>query len=252
MATISRAPAPRLSERVAALLPRVEYVLARTPREREAIFRLRHEAYLREGAILPRPNGLFHDAVDEASNCFIFGTYIDGRLAGSIRLSLTMANAPRIPTAHVFPDVLLPRIAAGEVILDPTRFVADHEASRAFPELPHVTLRLPWMAMEHFGADLMLAAVRPEHQAFYCRLWGNERLCDPRPYPGLLKPIALTAHRFADVRSKVHARHPYFQSIGSERYAVFGALKTGMISGDDCAERRLSARSFVCGETVSA
>jgi hypothetical protein len=204
------------------LRPRVKYAVARTSHEREAIFRLRHEAYLREGTILPQSNKQFRDAVDDASNCLIVGTFIDNALAGSIRLSVSMPGAPQIPTAHVFPDVLEPRLAAGETMIDPTRFVADYEASRAFPELPYLTLRLPWMAMTHFQADIMLAAVRPEHQAFYIRLWGNQKLCDPRPYPNLTKPVALTAHRYSEVKDRVHELHPYFRSNAAERDTIFG------------------------------
>ena len=214
---------PNLADRIAALMPRVRYAMAETAADREAIFRLRHAAYLREGAIAPQASGLFEDHVDGERNCFLFGTFIDGALAGSIRLSVTLPDAPAIPTAQVFPDVLLPRIAAGEVIVDPTRFVADAEASRQFPELPYLTLRLPWMAMEHFGADLMLAAVRPEHQAFYVRLWGNQKVCEPRPYPKLAKPVALTVLDFAAAKARVQARHPYFRSTSEERLAIFGA-----------------------------
>lgn len=78
----------------------------------------------------------------------------------------------------------MPKLVSREVIIDPTRFVADHEISRAVPELPYIALRIPWMAMGHFKAEIMLAAVRQEHQSFYRRLWGNELLAPPRRYPG--------------------------------------------------------------------
>ena len=69
-----------------ALLERVNYRRADTAGEREAIFRLRYEAYLREGAIPPSTSGRFCDALDDATNAWIFGLYIEGELASSIRL----------------------------------------------------------------------------------------------------------------------------------------------------------------------
>ena len=52
-------PATSLSDRVMALLERVDYRRADTSEEREAIFRLRYEAYLREGAIPPSTQRTF-------------------------------------------------------------------------------------------------------------------------------------------------------------------------------------------------
>jgi len=211
-----------LNNRIMTLLPRVRYRRATSEGERAAIFRMRHDAYVREGAITQRPDGMFNDHVDEQPNCLLVGVYVDDRLAGSIRLSVTLPISKRLPTAEVFPETLLPEIEAGMRIVDPTRFVGDRDVSRDVPELPYLTLRAPWMAMEHFRADLMLAAVRPEHQAFYKRLWGNVTLCEPRLYPSLAKPVALTVLNFAAAKATVLRRHPYFQSSAEEREALFG------------------------------
>lgn len=212
-----------LDERVLSLLPHVTYRLAIEAAEREAIFRLRYEAYLAEDAIAPNAERRFADQVDEAANCYLVGVYIEGRLGGSMRLSISDRRHPSMPTAQVFPDVLEPLIGNGQVIVDPTRFVGAREMSRQFPELPYLTVRAAWMAAEHFEADLLLAAVRPEHQAFYTRLLGHEPLCGPRPYPNLAKPVALMGLRFQRTRSAVLARHPSFASTENEREAIFGA-----------------------------
>jgi len=222
MRTAALTAPPSLRDRIEGLMPRVRYRRAVTAGDREAIFRMRHAAYLREGAIAPRPRGLFFDEVDDAANTVLVAVHVDGRIAGSIRISIATPLLPEIPTAKVFPEFLLPEIAAGRVIVDPTRFVGDREISREIPELPYLTLRVPWLAMEHFGADLMLAAVRPEHQAFYRRLWGNETVCPPRPYPALARPVALTVLDYARARDTVHDRHPYFRSTAAERTAIFG------------------------------
>src|SRR5215469_13722570 len=87
-----------LIDRIAQLLQRVDYRRADSPGEREAIFRLRYEAYLREGEIGPVPSKRFTDHVDDEPNTFNFGVYLDGVLAGAIRLSVTMTGGTR--TGH--------------------------------------------------------------------------------------------------------------------------------------------------------
>jgi hypothetical protein len=210
-----------LVDRVQELLQRVDYRRAESAEERTAIFRLRYEAYLREGAISPSSSGQFSDPVDDRDNCWIFGVYVDGRLASSIRLSITVPGSVGIPALDVFSDVLLGDILSGKKFVDPTRFVADRASSREFPELPYVTLRLPWLALEYFNADFMLAAVRAEHQAFYKRLWGSQPVCEARPYPNLQKPISLMTLDYRAACERVYRRHPFFRSSQFERRMLF-------------------------------
>jgi len=208
-------------DRVDRLLERVDYRRADSQEERSAIFRLRHEAYLREGAIVPRLSGEFTDPFDDEENAWIFGVFVDGELASSIRLNITVPGASRFPTLDVFPDALSRDVVAGKCFVDPTRFVADRVASRRYPELPYVTVRLPWMASEYFKADFLLAAVRPEHQAFYKRLLGHEVVCEPRPYPSLQKPISLMSLDYRAGRERVLRRYPFFRSTYFEQRMLF-------------------------------
>lgn len=228
-----------LNSRIFQLLSRVEYRKAVSSEEREEVFRLRHDAYVREGAIDRRDDGLFRDEVDDACNTSIYAVYIDGNLVSSIRLSVATPSDPDIPTAHVFPELIGPEISRRLTIVDPTRFVADHVGSRKFPELPYITLRIPWLAMDFFDADLMLAAVRPEHEAFYRRLWGNRTLCGARTYPGLLKPVSLTVLDYAAARDTVCRRYPFFNSTEVERESIFAGAQP---AGIGWSERSLALR----------
>lgn len=212
---------PNFVERVARLLERVDYRRADAAEDREAIYRLRYEAYLREGAIPPNFSKRFTDSYDETENNWLFGVHIDGRLASSMRLHVTTPACSDLPGLHVFEDLIAPEIAAGKVLVDPTRFVTDREHSRLYPELPYVTLRLPWLALEYFTADIMLATVRGEHQAFYKRLWGARSMCPPRPYPTLTKPIACMTLDYPAARDNVHYRYPFFRSTVFERRMLF-------------------------------
>jgi hypothetical protein len=214
-------PGRNLADRVLSLLERVDYRRAETAEEREAIFRLRYHAYLREGAIAPNASERFADALDEAGNAWIFGVYVDGELASSIRLHVASRHSPDLPALNVFSDLLSPEIGAGKTIIDPTRFVTDRVASRRFPELCYVTTRLAWLASDYFQASLLLATVRAEHQAFYRRVFGHRLICDPRHYPSLMKPISLMGLDFPLSRERVVQRHPFFRSSFFERRMLF-------------------------------
>jgi hypothetical protein len=215
---------PSLSDRVSALLSQADWYVAQTGTERDAVFRLRYDAYRREGAIAEQPNGLFTDPLDEAANALILAVTIDGALASSIRLHVARSPADELPALSVFARELAPELAAGRTIVDPTRFVADRRLSRLYPELPYITVRLAWMLAEHIGAPHLLATVRQEHQAFYRRVFGHRELAPARPYPSLAKAISLMSVNAAAAAPSVYARYPFFRSTAFERRTLFAGL----------------------------
>src|SRR5262249_49859579 len=139
---VESAPVVTLTDRVMALLERVDYRRAETAEDRDAIYNLRYHAYLNEGAIEPNASERYFDKYDDAPNCWIFGVYVDGELASSIRLHVATRERPEMPAMNVFSDLLMPALSGGKIIIDPTRFVADKTLSRRFPELSYVTTRL--------------------------------------------------------------------------------------------------------------
>lgn len=203
------------------LLDRIDYRLAETTAEKEAIYRLRYDAYLKEGAIAPNPEQRVTDRFDDLENSWIFGIYYEGALASSIRISVASPEYPDTPSMGVFPDLLEPELAQGKVFVDPTRFVADPSRAKRFPELPYMTLRLAYVACSYFHADVGLATVRTEHQGFYRRMFMHQALSEPRLYPGLIKPICLMAVDFPRMRDAVFARYPYLRSSYFERRKLF-------------------------------
>lgn len=207
--------------RSADILDNIDYRLARTPAQKEEMYQLRYRAYLREGAILPSADERVTDRFDESPWSWIFGVYIDGELCSSIRVSVATPEYPTSPSVEVFPDILRPELARGRTLVDPTRFVADPEKARRFPELPYATVRLGYVAGVHFNADMGLATVRAEHRAFYRRIFLQEPLCEPRLFPGLLKPVGLMAAHYPTLRDKVFARYPYLHSSAFERRMLF-------------------------------
>lgn len=211
----------RSFDRGVELLDLVDYRLAETQAEKDAIYRLRYDAYLNEGAIEPNLHCKVTDRFDDLPNSWTFGVYYEGVLASSIRISVATPEHPETPSMDVFPDLLKPELAQGKILVDPTRFVADPSRAKRFPELPYMTLRLAYVACSYFDADIGLATVRTEHQAFYRRVFLHQPLSGPRDYPGLTKPICLMAADFPAMRNKVFARYPYLRSSYFERRMLF-------------------------------
>ena len=203
------------------LLDKVDYRLAETSEAKEEIYNLRYRAYLREGAIRPSADKRVTDPYEDAPNAWTFGVYFDGELYSSIRVSVLTSEWRMSPSVELFGDILHPELDKGLVFIDSTRFVADPEKARNFPELPYVTVRLGSMAGVHFNADYGLAIVRAEHQAFYRRVFLQESWCEPRLYPGLVKPVGLMAAHLPTVRERVLARYPFLRSSAFERRMLF-------------------------------
>jgi len=220
MGSVVKGFAP-VQERSADPLEHVDYRLADTAEARDEIYRLRYRAYLREGAILPSDSERVSDRYDDLPNTFIFGIYVHGELYSSIRVSVLTSECRESPSAAMFPDLLLPELDRGKVIIDPTRFVADPEKARTFPELPYVTVRLGYVACAHFGADIGLANVRPEHRAFYRKVFLQEPWGEPRLHPGLIKPVGLVAANYPEIKERVFRRFPFMRSSTFERRMLF-------------------------------
>ena len=204
-------------------MDQVDYRLAQTPEEKEEIYNLRYRAYLREGAVKESPNS--------ASPTSMTTCRIPGHSASTSGRALQLRSHQRADlgvagscSAEAFGEILYPRLDRGEVIIDPARFVADPDKVKRFPELPYLTLRLAYMACEYFNADLGLAIVRAEHQAFYRRVFLHETIAEPRMFPGLLKPVGLMAADFPTMKEKVFERYPMMRSTAFERRMLFERL----------------------------
>lgn len=220
-AVASTAPVSRFAGTLMEILDRVEYSRVRMDVTDNPIYRLRYEAYRREESVPFNDTGIVIDDLDTAPNGMSFGVHIDGELVSSIRLHHVSLKHPFGPSMKSAPDVLMPLLERGQTFIDPSRFTADYEASLAYPALPFLTLRIAVMASVYFNADACLALVRPEHTAFYRRVFGSEEMSEVREYPGLAFPVQLFG---AYVDTKLPAtlrRYPFFMSTEEERQKLF-------------------------------
>jgi len=214
------------AHRVTQFLDRVEYRRAETEAELDAILRLRYDAYLKEGAISPSLSRRLQDDFDDLDNAYNFGIFVDGELGNAIRLHVLSGVGQQSPAVESFSEFLLPELAAGKLIIDPNRFVADYRLARLCPELPYVTLRLTYLACKFFAADIMTMTVRAEHEAFYRRGFFARSVCPPRPYPLLSKHIGLLFIDFPGDAERLTERYPFSASSAAEREALFASGPT--------------------------
>lgn len=159
------------------------------------------------------------------------GIYVDGELASSICIHIACREQPVFPSLVPFADRLEAELDAGKVIVDPTRFVTDRRLSKQLTGLPHVTLRLAWLAVEQFQAEHFLVAIRPEHQAFYRRTFQHRLIVPARPYPLLKSPICLMTVAHRDTAAYVRRRYPFYRSTEFERRMLFGAALDTSVAG---------------------
>lgn len=212
---------------VLGVLERVEYRLCESGEELESIYRLRYESYLRVGMLKPDASQMVTDSFDDLPNSYRFGVFYDCHLVSTIRLHVVNAVNPLSPSTEVFGDVLVPRIAAGETFVDPSRFAADPEWSSALRVLPYVTLRLAVVACHHLQPTYCLTAIKEEHTGFYRRIFGSLEAVPPRTYPGLTVPVHLYQSRCADNLASTIRRFPFFNSTAFERRLLFQRPRRG-------------------------
>ena len=188
---------------------------------REAIARLRYQAYFRADSIAPNRFATFADDYDAMENAYLYALYVDGELASSLRLHIVSKEHLKSPSLEVFSDQLQAKLDAGNVLVDATCFVADEMLSRRHRDLPYVTLRLFFLAAEYFAADYCVAAVRVEHQAFYRRAFDLQVVGKPRSYSQFKNPFSLMALHFPTAANALYRKYPFYRSGSFERRRLF-------------------------------
>ena len=215
----------RLSERLRAMLPRVEHRRADTLAEKEAVYSLRREV----ADIRRMPNESTFDysscrtveIADEAPNAWITATFIDGELASAATVLIASEGRGWLPCRALFPELVHPFLHAGLVVVELTDIIANMKFATAFPELPYLALRPGWLAAQFFGADAIIATISDDQQNFYRRVFDYAPLGKARPNPAGGGKIACMGLDFLGVRERVEYRYPYLISAPAERDALF-------------------------------
>jgi hypothetical protein len=202
-----------------ALFRNVDYRVARTTGEREAIYALRYRAFLKGGVIPESDDKRVTDKYDDAPNSWIFGVHVDDKLIGSVLLHLLTKECRESKCALVHRDIVYPRLDRGEIIVDAARFAVDPDVTML--ELPYLIMRLGYVMCEAFNADTGIIACSPQHAKFYERVFLHKPLTQPGSFPGVPLKSVLIATDFKADKRKVLARFPIMQSSAFERRMLF-------------------------------
>lgn len=208
---------------IVALHDRISYRRVDPKDETDPIFDLRYRAYRREGAVPESLSGIVKDEFDELPNAYTFAVHVDGVLVSTVRMHHVTPEFRESPSYSVFPDLLDEILDGGVTLIDPGRFATELEASLAFPALPYLTLRLPTVAVQHFDVRYVLSTVRPEHAAFYRRVYRSKRIGAERYYHGLSFPMVMMYCDIPEMYQDMLRRYPFFRSRAEERHRLFGS-----------------------------
>lgn len=211
----------RRSAQLSHFSKRVTCKLASSYVERDAIFRLRYQSYFRSGLVSQNSFGRYIEPADHADNAYLVGLCIDRRLVSSLRLQIGSATAPNFSSLELFPDVLEPILRNDKIVIDMSCVATDGELARPYVWLPYIILRSWIMAAEHFHADYIAAAVRPQHQVFYQRVLNCELHSELRLLRPHLASVGLVSLNFATSAKRLYENLPFLRSTSSERERLF-------------------------------
>jgi hypothetical protein len=225
--------APEVSEfsrKVSELLERTEYRRCDKGEDIEDIYRLRYKSYRMSDMVPDLQERSISDPLDDSPNSYRFGIYIDGTLVSTLRIHHVTGREPQSPSVSVYGDILRPLLAQGDTFIDPSRFAADPDWSRVYPQIPYITLRLAGMACFHFDAPYCLATIKEEHVGFYKRIYRSEQIGELREYPGLNYPVVLYRATVAAIKERSFTRYPFFKSTPMEQRMLFAPPEEGELA----------------------
>jgi len=215
---------------VYSVLERTEYRRCGKGEDLEDIYRLRYRSYHRHGVVTDMSEGSIHDDLDETDNVHCFGVYIDQHLVSTLRIHHLDREHRAGPSTQAFGDIVNPMIDDGLTFVDPSRFAADPEWSRIYPQIPYITLRLAGMACFYYNAPYCLSTIREDHALFYKRIYNSELLAEARDYPGVTTKVSLYMADVQAIREQSFRRFPFFWSSQLEQRLMFGKPKEGELA----------------------
>jgi hypothetical protein len=142
---------------------RVACKIARSYVERDAIFKLRYRSYVDDGLITENSFGRYIEAADHAANSHLLGLYVDRKPISSLRVQIGSATTPNFSSYELFPHVLEPLLRGNKTVVDMSCVATDAGFARSYRLVPYIALRSWIIIAEHFNADYIAAAVRPQH-----------------------------------------------------------------------------------------
>ena len=210
-----------LNERIADILPALEYRRMDEFEDREAVMRMRHEGYAQSFSV-PKGWTGFTDRYDQCANTHTFGIFAGDKLASTIRLGIVTPQARDSHAVDLYPDLLGSMLDRDAVLIDISRLVVDTQCAVQIPELPYVTFRAAAIACRHYSPFGLVSVIRVKHIPFYKRLFNGEVIGEPIYYEALDCELNLVLFTLEKILDDLCQRLPSLDSEYLERRQLFG------------------------------
>jgi hypothetical protein len=184
------------------------------------IYALRHRAFMVEGVITPRADGLFSDAYDELGTSYNIGAFDGGVCIGAFRLTFGIGRAREatMPCQELFSEVSGLEARGFHRVVEFTRMVVEPELTNtSFRTTLYATLIRAGMILAHAGrADYGLISVHPDKARFYEMMAGFKAMARAETYPGINAPAVLLGREFRALETKGARQNPFFRVSKTE------------------------------------
>ncbi len=174
-----------------------DHFLARTPSQREDIFKLRYDAYYSQGLIYGNDKASLSDWQDEERSSSIYGITLYEKLVSTIRLSTISREHKACLTYSMFKDHCDPVIDEGGKILDGSRLAVNCSNSALRRSVILYTLSLTAAFSISVRASRGSIIARHSHVPFYER-YGFYHVSGPFTYPGARASTSLMMIRLPE------------------------------------------------------
>lgn len=156
-------------------------------------YQARYEAYLREGIIDPRLNNIFFDEYDELPQTLYVSLFAEDALVGGVRIKVMQCVSEASISTQVYGTQIAERLGRCATAIDVSRMFTVQRPGAPADHIQFSLLRAVFKCAERYGVDYVLAPVKAGHIRFYVEMFGFDLVAEPIAYPGLSRPIGLTA-----------------------------------------------------------
>ncbi len=191
-----------------------------TEPDRQEIYKLRYEVYLKEGAIEKSSLEIFTDEFDNTGNFKLYGFYEYGLLIGSFRIHILKTETCISPARSVFPKEIGAYLAQGKTIIDPNRFTLKRGNNGNRERLINL-MKIPFAVAQIYQADIVTATARREHMRLYKRLFYGVEVAEPKLYPTMLLPHGLMVSEFKRNELNILELVPEFRTASETMSELF-------------------------------
>ncbi len=202
------------------LTKKYDYRRAVTDSDKQEIYKLRYEVYLKEGAIKKNSLGIITDEFDNIGNFEIYGFYEHGILIGSFRIHILRTEACTSPAKSAFPKEIGSYLAQDKIIIDPSKLTLKRDDNGNRERLINLMI-IPLVAAQMYQADIVTATARRKHMRLYKRLFYGIEVAEPKIWSTMLLPHGLMVSEFKKNELNILELVPEFRTASETMSELF-------------------------------